>query len=261
MTLFIHEFKTNIRSVLIWSFALGLSCAFFLLMFKSMQSSLKDMASAYSSMGAISTAFGLDQISIASLNGYFAIEIGVMHSLGSALFASMLGAKMISKEEEGHTSEFLNTLPFGRNQIIIAKYLLMTVMIILFQCLCFGMYALAAMLINEHFSYGMMLTYALRNGLMMIELSSVCFLLSSFMKKTQGAAIGLALIAYGMDVMLRIVTDLKAFRYITPFYYANASDIFSKISVKPVILIIAVLVVVASFALALVIYHHRDLQA
>ena len=34
----------------------------------------------------------------------------------------MLGVSMVSKEEEGHTSEFLNTLPFGRLRIIVEKY-------------------------------------------------------------------------------------------------------------------------------------------
>ena len=37
---------------------------------------------------------------------------------------------------------------------------------------------------------------------------------------------GLSVLLYAADVMCRVVPDLEALKYITPFYFSNAADIF-----------------------------------
>ena len=110
-TVFKRELLLNIKNLLIWSLsvgALGLVC---ILLYQSMEGEMKDMADAFSNMGAFSEAFGMSTLSIASLKGYFATEIGAVHGLGSGMFAAIIAINIISKEEDAHTGEFLFYLP------------------------------------------------------------------------------------------------------------------------------------------------------
>ena len=75
----------------------------------------------------------MDKISIATLEGYYATEIGLMFGLGAGMFASMLGVTSLSKEEEGHTSEFLYTLPYKRSTILLWKYLSVVLQLLIFN--------------------------------------------------------------------------------------------------------------------------------
>ena len=102
-----HEVKSNWKSLLIWAVcvgSMGLAC---ILLFSSVQESMAGMAESFASMGAFSDAFGMRQLSIVTLTGFYATEVGTIHGLGGGMFAAILGVGMLSKEEDGHTSEFL----------------------------------------------------------------------------------------------------------------------------------------------------------
>ena len=114
MRLFLQELKMNRKSFLIWLFAVAGMCFGCILLYGSVESSMADMSDMYSDMGAMSVAFGMDRISIATLEGFFATEIAIMHALGAAMFAAILGSNLLSKEEFGHTIEFLAVLPLNR---------------------------------------------------------------------------------------------------------------------------------------------------
>ena len=97
------ELKLNLKSFLIWSLSVGLLGLGCILLYQSMQGEMKDMADAFSNMGAFSDAFGMSTLSIATLKGYFATEVGAVHGLGGGMFAAILAISMLSKEEEGHS--------------------------------------------------------------------------------------------------------------------------------------------------------------
>ena len=66
------------------------------------------------------------------------------------------------------------------------------------------------------------------NFLMQLEVGTVCFFLSACVKKNiMGAGLGLTLVLFAADMMCRIVPAIEDLKYITPFYYANAADIFT----------------------------------
>ena len=122
MTLLKHEIKMNLKALLIWAFSVGILCAGCILLFESLEESMRGMADAYSDMGAFSAALGMDQLNVSTLKGFYGTEVALMFAIGGAMFAAMTGAAMLSKEEEGHTCEFLVTLPLGRRSIFWWKY-------------------------------------------------------------------------------------------------------------------------------------------
>lgn len=262
MTLLKHEIGQNRKTLLIWTLCIGFACFGCILLFESLEESMEQMAGAYAQMGAFSTALGLDRLSVSTMNGFYAAEVALMFAIGGAMFAAMTGAAIVSKEEEGHTSEFLNTLPLGRGYIIGWKYAAMALLIFLFNLICViwilaGFAAAGEMPDRKAFTL-----YHGAQMLMQLEVGSICFLASAFFKRKQiGAALGFAVLLYMMDLMCRIVPDIEGLKYVTPYYFSNATDIFTTGSVDGKMLAVSVCVTALCACMAAFVYRKRDLAA
>ena len=262
MTLLVHELKRNLKSLLIWTLSVGILCGGCLLLFESLEEYMAEMAEAYSSMGAFSEALGMDKMNIGTIEGFYATEIGLMFALGGAMFAAMTGAAIVSKEEEGHTSEFLNTLPLGRGYIAGWKYVALVVLILLFQVICLIFVGIGFAGAGEWPPFR---EFALFHGtqiLMQLEIGSICFLISAVSKRRQiGGALGLAMLLYMIDLLSRVLPDLENLKYVTPYYFSNAAEIVATVEIPMDMLLISVLVTTGSAAAAVIIYKKRDLSA
>lgn len=260
MTLLIHELKMNRKTFLIWMVCLGFSCFGCILLFESLEESMGEMASAYAQMGTFSAALGLDRLSVATMEGFYATEVALMFAVGGAMFAAMTGAAIVAKEEEGHTAEFLHTLPFGRGRIIACKYAAMTVLILLFHICCI-MWVIAGFGITGRFpSREKFVLYHCAQFVMQMEIGSLCFLLSACSKKKQiGAALGGAVLLYMMELMCRVVPDMEGLKYITPYYFSNAVDIFTEGSVDAGMLAAGIVVTAICAVASAAVYRQRDI--
>ena len=223
MTLYRHEMKMNLKSLIIWTLCVGGMCFGCILLYTSLEDSLQEIADAYANMGAMSTALGMDKMSLATLTGFYATEIAMMHGLGGAMFAAILGTGMLSKEEAGHTSEFLNVFPIGRGQIVIEKYLALLSNILLFNLVCALLYVL---------------------GFVMM-----------------GAGLGLVILLFAADMMCRIIPAIENVKYLTPFYSSNGADIFTNGEIDGGMLAIGIGMLCAAFVAAFLKYGKKDLAA
>ncbi len=262
MTLYIHEMKMNLKSLIIWTLCVGGLCFGCILLYTSLEDSLQGIADAYSNMGAMSTALGMDKMSLATLTGFYATEVAMMHGLGGAMFAAILGTAMLSKEEEGHTSEFLNVFPIGRSRIIIEKFVALISNILLFNLICTIMYILGFIMMGEELMWKEMLLFHLAQFLMQAEIGTVCFLISAFSRKNMmGAGLGIAILLFAADMMCRIIPAIENVKYITPFYYSNGADIFTSGKIDGVMLGIGIGIMVAAFTVAFIRYGKKDLAS
>lgn len=228
MVLARQELKMNLKSMLIWSLCVGGMCFGCLLLYESVRESMDGMADMFADMGAFSTALGMDKVNIGTLEGYYAVEISIMLSLGGAMFAALLGAGLWAKEEEGHTTDFLNALPLRRSRILGEKYAAFLALLVLFHGICMGLILCGFGCMGEQPDWESFLKYHGAVFFMCAEVGTVCFLLSVWCrKKPLGAAVGLAVALYMTDLMCRVVPALEKVKYVTPFYYCNGADIFS----------------------------------
>ncbi len=260
MVLAWQEFKINLKMLLIWAFCVGglsLGC---LLLYESVEDSIDGMAEMYSDMGALSAALGMDKVSIGTLEGYYAIEISIMLSLGGAMFAAMLGAGLSAKEEEGHTTEFLNVLPLGRARILMEKYTAFVALTALFHIICVLLILCGFGWMGSRPDIGSFMRYHGAAFFMCIEVGTVCFLLSVWSrKKPMGAAIGLAVLLYMADLMCRVVPALERIKYVTPFSYCSGADVFAGETAPVLSLGIGAGVTAAALAAAVWKYKRKDL--
>ena len=260
--IFLKELKMNLKSLLIWSLSvggMGLAC---ILLYKNMEGEMQEMADAFSNMGSFSDAFGMSTLSIATIKGYFATEVGAVHGLGGSMFAALIGAGMLSKEEELHTGEFLFSFPVSRKKIVVAKALCIAVMILLFTLICASLYVCGFAALGEELPVKEFITYMGMQCLMGFEIAGICFAISSIFSKTKtGLALGTALMMYAYDIIGRVVPDVRDYLFIGPFSYSNASDIFSNADIPAKAIVFGIALAAASAVFAFVYYDKRDLAS
>lgn len=260
MVLYKHEMRMNKKSLALWTVCVGMMCFGCILLYASLEESVGEIANTFSDMGAMSAALGMDKMSLATLSGYYATEIAMMHNLGGAMFAAILGTCLLSKEEEGHTTEFLHAMPLGRDRIVLAKYLTLVSHILLLNVICVGLYLLGFLLMGEEIPGKEMLLYHGAACMMQLEIGTVCFLLSAFSKRNRlGAGLGVTLLLFAADMMCRIVPAIENLKYITPFYYAGAADIFTEGKLNMLMLGIGAGITLFSYMAARLRYAGKDL--
>lgn len=255
-----HEMKMNIKALCIWTLCVGAMCFGCILMYSSLEDSLQDMADMYSNMGALSVAMGMDKMSLATLVGFYATEILMLHGLGGAMFAAITGTGMLSKEEAGHTSEFLYVFPLGRISILLQKYLALLCNIFVFNLVCMLFYVVGFFMMGEEISEKEMIISAFTQLLMQIEIGTICFCVSAFVRKNLlGAGFCIVIFFFATDMMCRIIPAIENIKYVTPFYYANGADIFTTKSIEGVMVGIGVGMAVIALFVGCWKYHRKDL--
>lgn len=257
---FLKELKVNAKQLLIWAFSVGILGFICILMYESMQGDMKEMADMFSNMGAFSDAFGMSTLSIATLKGFFATEVGTVHGLGGGMFAAILAIGIIATEEEHHTGEFLLSLPVSRKKVVFAKGACVLVMLAAFTVICAVLYMIGFAVLKEEIPLKEFLLFMGRQFLMNLEIAGICFFISSLTGKVNmGLGLGLALIFYAFDLMGRVVPDLKDYIFLSPYSYANASEIFAGSGDPAKGIITAFVIIVLSVFAAFSVYDRRDL--
>ena len=124
------------------------------------------------------------------------------------------------------------------------------------------MYALGFASLGESLPAGEFMKFMFGQFLMNIEISAVCFAISSLSGKNRmGMGLGIALLFYVYDLIGRAVPDLKEYLFIGPYSYVNGSEIFSGKTAPAAAFVIAAIVTACSLLFAFWYYDKRDLAS
>src|SRR5512139_2101256 len=118
-----HEFRSRLKSVLIWSVSIFLLIAFYF----SIYPAFSEQAELMNQMLAkfppqLLAAFGLGNMDLASLLGFLGF-LFVFVQLCLAIQAANYGFGMVSVEESELTADFLLSKPVSRGQVLTSKIL------------------------------------------------------------------------------------------------------------------------------------------
>ena len=213
-------------------------------------------------MGALSSAFGMDKMGMSEFINYFALECGSMLGLGGALFAALLGISALAKEEKEHTAEFLYTLPLSRSCIVLQKLLSVVVQIIILDIFTTGCTLGCIYAVGESVEAEAMVPLLLSYLLLQLETAMLCFGISAFIRGNGlGLGLGLALGLYFINLISNITEDAKWLKYITPFSYAEGSDIIADHSIEPKYLAAGAIMSAFAVSAAFIKYRKKNLAA
>lgn len=262
LSIYKYEMKASLKQLLIWALSVGGMGFFCIILYNSIEGNITDMAKSFSDMGALSQIFGMDKLSLATVRGYFATEIGTIHSLGSAMFSAAMATVILSKEEDGHTAEFTFTLPVSRIKIIAMKYLAVLSNLVSFAIICMVLYQISFVFIGADNMGSDFYRFMFLQFMMNVEIASICFVISACSRKNKlGIGIAVAMILYFFDMIARVIPDLKDYSILTPLSYSNASDIFTNASEINSALIFGICITVILTIVSSIIYAKRDLAS
>jgi ABC-2 type transport system permease protein len=261
MTLIRHELKQGWKALLIWTLAIGAFIVICLFMYPEMKSQMDSVTSIFSSMGAFSSAFGLDTLDFGSLKGFYGIECGNILGIGGALFAALLGIGALANEEKNGTAEFLLTHPRSRAEIVTAKLASVLIQVTALNIAVWLMAVGSTAAIGEAVPWKEFTLLHLAYYLLQVEIACVCLGLSAFLwKGGMGIGLGLAIALYFMNIIANLTSSADFLKYITPFGYADSSEIFNKGALDTCKLLIGLALAAAGVVLAYWKYSKKDIR-
>lgn len=261
MILFRHEMKRGRLAFLIWTLGIASMIIVCMVLYPEMKQQMDEVTEMFSNMGGFTAAFGMDQVNFGEVMGFYAVECGNILGLGGAFYAALLGIMALSKEEKEHTAEFLLTHPVSRLQIVVEKWLACIVQLLLMNGIIVAISVASFTAIGEDMEGKAFVILHLAFLVMQLEIMSVCFGISAFIRGSgMGAGIGLATVLYFLNIIRNISEKAESLKYVTPFAYANASDIVADVAVDEKLLMLGVVYGVIGVLAAVIYYRRKDIS-
>lgn len=229
MTLIRHELRRAWKSLLIWTGAIGIFIVICLFMYPEMKSQTESITAVFSSMGAFTSAFGLDTLNFGTLNGFYGIECGNILGIGGALFAALAGIGALAGEEKDGTAEFLLTHPLSRAEVVTKKLVSVMIQLIALNLVVYLLAVGSIAAIGETIPWKEVTLLHLAFFLLQVELACICLGISAFLwRGGLGIGLGLAIGLYFLNIIANLTSSADVIKYITPFGYADGADILSR---------------------------------
>ena len=234
MNLLQRELRGGFRSLIIWSLSVG---AYNFLMM-SVYPAFKINAERISELMAIFPeamikAFGLDRLSMADPIGFYATEVYIMMILFGSIFAALLGAGILAKEEDEKTIEFLLSTPLSRNGLLLQKILAFVIILVAFNAsvTMLTLIAFALSLGGTDFSLAALLRLSVAPFFAQLTFASIGFLAALFLKRRRSVysfSIGLAIGSYFVGMISLMAERFAWLRWLSPTRYIEAVDIVTE---------------------------------
>jgi len=264
MNLFRREVKRNFTGFVVWSVSL---CFYIALTMSMFPSAAKNDASLNQFMkqlpNSMTKAFKLDNISFSNILSYFNINIGILLVLSVGIYAMLLGCGMLSKELDDKTIEFLQAKPITRSSITTEKILCYTLYTFMINVVMF----IATYISFQFFktkSYSLKTLLLVYVGFFLVEFTfaNLGLLVSLFVKKKKAStniSLGVVLGMYCLYTLSGISDKFAFIKYLTPFKYADASDVIANGYINSINIVILIIVNVVAVALAYFVYNRKDI--
>lgn len=261
--MFIKEFKTQIKSLLIWITVI--LCLFTLIfaIYPSIMSS--DNIAAIDEMMLIFPeellkAFNFDLASISTSYGYFKSEGLTLLVMISSCFSALLGSTILLKEEDEKTSEYMLTLPISRTYIINIKYATGILIIIIFSLITtlfnyFGLIFTCDINTKEY----LMLSFSIL--LPMLSFYSIMFFISTLFSKTKystAISLGFVFTCVLIQMLSTMSSNVEFLKYFTILTLGNSRDIILNQTINISHIFITIFIVFITYIGSNYRYNHKE---
>ncbi len=261
MTIVKHELRQGRTALLIWIGVIAFMLSVCVFLYPEMKGEMDQMNEAFASMGSFTSAFGMDKLNFGTLIGYYAIECGNMMGLGSAFFAALTAAGMLSKEEKDKTAEFLLSHPFRRGRIVMEKLIALLLQITALNAIIYLLAVGSIAAIGEKIPWKEVNLLHLAYYLLQLELAGICFGISAFLRKgSAGIGLGVAALMYALNLISNITDSADFLKYITPYAYCDGADIVGNGKLDGKLLLIGLAVFTGGIIAAYLKYTRKDIH-
>lgn len=260
MTLTGYEIGRGRTALMIWTAAIGFLMLVSVLLFPEMSKQAEMIDEVYSSMGAMTEAFGMDRVNMSDALGFYGIECGNVLGIGGAFFAALLGILALAGEEKNRTAEFLLTHPISRTRIVTEKLISLMLQVCILNIVTMVIGIASFLAIGEDIAWKEFFLLHAAYLLMMLEIACICFGISAFLRRAgAGVGIGIAAMLYFMNIIANISEKAEFLKYITPFGYTETADIIVDGHIHGGMLFLGFIYSTVMVAMAYVKYRQKDI--
>lgn len=260
MTVIKQELKLSRISLTVWTAAIGFLLAICVFMFPEMKGEMNEVGDIFASMGGFTEAFGMDKVSFGTLLGFYSVECGNILGLGGAFFAALCAVGVLAKEEKEHTAEFLLSHPVSRVRIITEKLAAVMLQIVILNVLVYIIAVCSIALIGETVPFKEITLLHTAYLLLQIEIGGICFGVSAFIRRgSLGIGLGIAIIMYFLNIIANISDSADFLKYITPFGYADGTQIVADVSLNTGLILLGMIYCVIGISAAYIKYTKKDI--
>lgn len=260
MTIFFHELRRGRAAFAVWTGVIAFMIIICMALFPEMKEQMAGVNALFANMGSFTAAFGMDQVSFGEVMGFYAIECGNILGLGGAFYAALLGISALAKEEKEHTAEFLLAHPITRFSVIMQKLSAVFVQLLVMNLLIAAVAAVSFQMIGESMKTEEFLLLHGAFLVMQLEIAGICFGISAYIRSSGlGIGLGLAAVMYFLNIIANISDQADILRYVTPFAYAEASDIVAECSIDGRLMGLGILYMAAALTAGVVYYRKKDI--
>ncbi|MBN1937183.1 MAG: ABC transporter permease subunit [Anaerolineae bacterium] len=260
-----HEFRTRLKSVMIWSLALTA----IVMVFFSFFSVFADQAALMNQMLAkfpqeMRAAFGMDGMDLSTVLGFYSF-IFLFVQLCLAIQAGNYGFGLVSIEESELTADFLLSKPVSRTQVLTSKLLAaLTGLSITNLVVWVSSFAAIALFRGER-EYEPRTLLLLLFSVVILQLFflSVGLIISLLVKRVRSVtpySLGLSFGAYVLSAFSGVFGDV-ALELLTPFKHLDAAAIVQNGAYDTPLVLLNVAVSLISVATSYWLYIRRDIPA
>lgn len=226
MTILRHELRRGRTALLVWTAAIAAFMAVCILIYPDMADEMGDMGELFANLGALSAAFGMDQLNYGTFTGYFSIECGNVLGLGGGLFAGLMGINALSGEEQGGTAEFLLTHPVSRARVVGEKLGALAFQLVILNAVTVAVSALCVWAIGEKAETDVLGLMFLAYFILQLEVAAITFGISAFLRRGGlGVGLGIAIGMYFLNLVGNITEKAEFLKYFTPYSYTDGAYI------------------------------------
>ena len=265
MNIYLHEFKTNTRSVITWSIAIFLLILVYMSLFSSFASdaeTLNEMMAEFPE--EFLAAFGMNGVDMSTVLGFFGIII-LFCQLCVAIQAANYGFSLVTVEERELTADFLLTKPIGRRKILTNKLLAalsglaITNIVIWISSLAF----ISIFRDGRPYEARTLVLLLLTIAFMQLFFLSVALVISLFKKRIRNVtpySMGLVFGLYIISAFSGMLGDAKL-ENITPFKHFEANYIVANEAFNLPLVFISVALIIISVVGSYILYSRRNIHS
>jgi ABC-2 type transport system permease protein len=261
-TLLGHELRHGLRGWLFWvvpvGFMVGLTCA--------LQPSLAKgllVAKMDAMPEGLRKAFGLAMVDFNQPAAYLAANF-MTTTLMTSLYAGLLGAAMIAKEETLRTAEMLYAQPISRTRVLLGKTVALATYVLAFP-IVLGVVATAVLTIvaEQPVEYDIIVALFATACALTSCFGGVGMLVAALVRDKRsatGAALGVVLGSYIIGVVSALEDSVSPLRWLSPHKLADPIQILFQGFDLPIAALLVVLGAAAA-AVAIALYTRQDIHA
>ena len=226
LNLLIKELRYNLKGTVLTSLVVVVYTAFTFLVYASMRVNISKVTDFYYIMPeSFQVAFNFHLNQWDNVLGFYVTYFVYFIPIITGCYSIILGTKLLSKEEQNKTAEFLLSRPLSRNQIISGKLSTFFIYILGINLLAFITGLFGCGLISDwEFNLKSLIILHTYGCLICLFWGILGFFITVLMKRAKaitGIGIGIVLGTYFFDVMIRVLGKVQFLLYLTPFKYIN----------------------------------------